>query len=49
MPKATSKAQQRWFFAQAGKKGSKITMATAKKHARSGKSYKKLPNRKGKK
>lgn len=44
MPKASSKAQQKWWFAQAGKKDSKITMAQAKKHARSGKAYKKLPN-----
>lgn len=45
MPKAKSKAQQRWWFAQAGKKGSKITLAQAKAHAKKGKSFKKMPNR----
>lgn len=43
MPKAKSKAQQRKFFALA-KKG-KISMKTAKKHARKGKAYKALPSR----
>ena len=46
MPKATSKAQQRWFFA-AEKRG-ELPKGTAKKHARKGKAYKKLPARKGK-
>jgi len=47
MPKATSKAQQRFFFA-AEKRG-QVKPGTAKRHARSGKAYKKLPARKGKK
>jgi uncharacterized protein YjhX (UPF0386 family) len=44
MPKAKSKAQQRKFFALARK--GKISLATAKKHARKGKAFKKLPARK---
>jgi hypothetical protein len=48
MPKAKSKAQQRWWFAQARKKSSKITMKQAKAHARKGKAFKKLPARKRK-
>lgn len=44
MPKATSKAQQRKFFALA--KRGKISMASAKRHARRGKAYKRLPSRK---
>lgn len=44
MPKATSKAQQRKFFALARR--GKISMATAKAHARKGKAFKKLPQRK---
>lgn len=47
MPKATSKAQQRWYFA-AEKRG-QVKPGTAKAHARKGKSYSKLPARKGKK
>jgi uncharacterized protein YjhX (UPF0386 family) len=43
MPKAKSKAQQRKFFALARK--GKISLATAKKHARKGKAFKKLPAR----
>ena len=46
MPKATSKAQQRWFFA--AEKCGELPKGTAKKHARKGKAYKKLPARKGK-
>jgi len=46
MPKATSKAQQRWFFA-AEKRG-QLKPGTAKRHARKGKAYKKLPAKKGK-
>jgi hypothetical protein len=46
MPKATSKRQQRWWFAQAGKKSSPITLNQAKAHARKGKSFKKLPAKK---
>ena len=45
MPKATSKAQQRWWFAQAGKKSSPISKGQAKAHARKGKSFSKLPAR----
>jgi len=44
MPKATSKAQQRWYFA-AEKRG-EVPKGTAKRHARSGKSYSKLPAKK---
>jgi hypothetical protein len=44
MPKATSKAQQRKFFALAG--AGKISMATAKRHARKGKAFRALPARK---
>jgi hypothetical protein len=44
MPKAKSKAQQRKFFVLA--KQGKISTATAKRHARSGKAFKKLPSRK---
>jgi uncharacterized protein YjhX (UPF0386 family) len=44
MPKAKSKAQQRKFFALARK--GKISLASAKKHARKGKAFKKLPARK---
>jgi hypothetical protein len=44
MPKAKSKAQQRKFFALA--KQGKISMASAKRHARKGKSFKSLPARK---
>lgn len=47
MPKATSKAQQRWYYAAEAR--GEVPKGTAKKHARSGKSYKKLPARKGKK
>jgi hypothetical protein len=46
MPRATSKRQQRWWFAQARKKSSPITMGQAKAHARKGKSFKKLPAKK---
>jgi hypothetical protein len=46
MPKATSKKQQRWWFAQARKKSSPITTQQAKAHARKGKSFKKLPAKK---
>jgi hypothetical protein len=49
VPKASSKAQQRWWFAQARKKSSKITTKQAKAHARSGKAFKRLPGRKGRK
>lgn len=45
MPKATSKAQQRKFFALARK--GKISQASAKRHARKGKAFKRLPARKG--
>jgi hypothetical protein len=44
MPKATSKAQQRKFFALA--RQGKISTATAKRHARTGKAFAKLPARK---
>jgi hypothetical protein len=44
VPKATSKAQQRKFFALA--KQGKISMATAKRHAQKGKTFKSLPARK---
>jgi hypothetical protein len=44
VPKATSKAQQRKFFALA--RQGKISTATAKRHARKGKSFKKLPAKK---
>ena len=44
MPKARSKAQQRKFFALANR--GKISMASAKRHAKSGKAYKALPARK---
>lgn len=43
MPKATSKAQQRKYFALANQ--GKITTATAKAHAHKGKSFKTLPAR----
>lgn len=43
MPKAKSRAQQRWFFA-AERRG-QLKKGTAKRHARKGKAYKKLPNR----
>ena len=47
MPKATSKAQQqRWFFY--AERTGKLKKGTAKRHARKGKAYKRLPNRKGK-
>lgn len=45
MPKARSKAQQRWWWAQAAKPGSKITKAQARRHSRSGKAFKRLPAR----
>jgi hypothetical protein len=44
MPKATSKAQQRKFFALA--RQGKISTATAKRHARKGKAFARLPARK---
>jgi hypothetical protein len=44
MPKATSKAQQRKYFALA--RQGKISQATARAHARKGKAFKKLPTRK---
>jgi hypothetical protein len=44
MPKARSKAQQRKFFALA--RQGKISMATAKRHARKGKAFRRLPARK---
>lgn len=43
MPKARSRAQQRWWFAQARK--GKFSMAQAKAHARKGKAFKRLPAR----
>lgn len=43
MPKATSKAQQRKYFALARK--GQISTATAKAHARKGKAFKSLPPR----
>lgn len=43
MPKATSKAQQRLFFALARR--GKISMASAKRHARKGKAFDRLPSR----
>jgi hypothetical protein len=46
MPKAQSKAQQRKLFVLARR--GKISMATAKKHARKGKAFKALPARKRK-
>lgn len=46
MPRATSKRQQRWFFA-AERRG-ELKKGTAKRHARSGKAYKRLPSRKKK-
>jgi len=49
MPKATSKAQQRWFWAASRRRGSGITPAIAKAHSRSGKAFKRLPARKGRK
>ena len=45
MPPAKSKAQQRWWWAQARKKSSKITAKQARAHSRKGKAFKKLPNR----
>lgn len=47
MPKAKSKAQQRKLFALARR--GKISMASAKRHARKGKAFKALPARKRKK
>jgi hypothetical protein len=47
MPKATSKAQQRKFFALARR--GQISMASAKRHARKGKAFKSLPARKRRK
>ena len=44
MPKARSKAQQRKLFALARR--GKISVATAKRHARKGKAYKSLPAKK---
>lgn len=44
MPKATSKAQQRKYFALA--RQGKISAATAKRHAQKGKAFGKLPARK---
>jgi len=44
MPKATSKAQQRKFWAMAGR--GKITEAQARAHSKEGKAYKRLPERK---
>jgi hypothetical protein len=41
MPKASSKRQQRWFFA-AERRG-QLPKGTAKRHARKGKSFKKMP------
>jgi hypothetical protein len=43
MPKAKSKAQQRKYFALARR--GKISKASAKRHARKGKAYKRLPER----
>ena len=43
MPKAKSKAQQRFFFAQA--RNGTISLAEARRRARKGKAYKKLPAR----
>jgi uncharacterized protein YjhX (UPF0386 family) len=47
MPKAQSKAQQRKLFALA--RQGKISTASAKRHARKGKAFKKLPARKRRK
>jgi uncharacterized protein YjhX (UPF0386 family) len=47
MPKATSKAQQRKLFALANR--GKISMASAKRHAKRGKAFKALPARKRRK
>jgi hypothetical protein len=44
MPKATSKAQQRKYFALA--RQGKISTTQAKAHAHKGKSFSKLPARK---
>ena len=44
MPKARSKAQQRFFWGVLVPKG-KMTKAAAKKRSAKGKSYKKLPAR----
>jgi hypothetical protein len=46
MPKAQSKAQQRKLFALAHR--GEISMASARRHARAGKSFKSLPARKRK-
>lgn len=43
MPKAKSKRQQRWFFA-AERRG-QLKKGTARRHARRGKAYKRLPTR----
>jgi hypothetical protein len=43
MPKAVSKKQQRWFFAAEAR--GQLKKGTAKRHARKGKAYKKLPMR----
>jgi hypothetical protein len=43
MPKAKSKKQQRWFFA-AERRG-QLKKGTARRHARKGKAYKRLPTR----
>lgn len=47
LPKASSKVQQRKFFALA--RAGKISKASARRHARSGKAFKSLPTRKGRK
>lgn len=46
MPKAQSKAQQRWWFAAADR--GEVSTDQAKAHARGGKSFKRLPGRKRK-
>jgi hypothetical protein len=43
VPKARSKKQQAWYYA-AERRG-QLPKGTAKRHARSGSAYKKLPNR----
>lgn len=46
MPKASSKAQQAWFFAAEAR--GELTKGTAERHAQKGKKYKKLPKKKKK-
>jgi hypothetical protein len=47
VPKATSKRQQRWFFA-AERRG-QLPKGTAKRHAKKGKAFKAMPTRKKRK